>query len=71
MKMDLDQPSHRAPDNLPVACPIVFLPPNHRDATVNAKTIRSYKMAINPRHILDFIQHFVRGHVQGQGRGAS
>ena len=60
MKMDLDQLSHQAPDCLPMACPIVFLPPNHRDAAVNAKTIRSYKMAINPRHILDFIQHFVR-----------
>ena len=41
MKMDLDRPSHQAPDYLPVACPIVFLPPNHRDAAVNAKTIRS------------------------------
>ena len=74
-KMDLDQPSYQAPDNLPMAWPIVFMPPNHRDAAVNAvvvghqslykcnaKIIRKggHVMAITPRHFLDFIQHFVR-----------
>ena len=58
-----------------MACPIVFLPPNHRDAVVNArvfvhqslyksnaKIIRKggHVMAITPRHFLDFTQHFVR-----------
>ena len=36
IRMDLDQPSYQAPDYFPVACPIVSLPPNHRDAVVNA-----------------------------------
>ena len=34
--MDLDQPHYQAPDYFPVACPIVSLPPKHRDAVVNA-----------------------------------
>ena len=36
IKMDLDQPSYQAPNYPPVACPIVSLSPNHRDAVVNA-----------------------------------
>ena len=36
IKMDLDQPHYQAPDYFPVACPIVSLPPKHRDAVVNA-----------------------------------
>ena len=58
-----------------MACPIVSLPPNHRDAVVNAmvlvhqslykcnaKIIRKggHVMAITPRHFLGFIQHLVR-----------
>ena len=70
IKMDLEQPSYQAPDYFPVACPIVSLPPNHRDAVVNAmvfvhqslykcnvKIIRKggHVMAITPRHFFDFI----------------
>ena len=77
IKMDLDQPSYQAPDYPPVACPIVSLSPNHRDAVVNAivlvyqslykgnaKIIRKggHVMAIPPRHFLHFIHNFLRLH---------
>ena len=70
--MALDQPSYQAPDYVPVACTIVSLPPNHRDAVVNAMVFVHqglYKcnpkttckggqvVAISPRHFLDLIQH--------------
>jgi len=75
IKMDLDHPSWSAPDYFPVVCPGISLPPNHRDAVVNAmvfvhqslykcnaKIVKrgGHVMAITPRHFLDFIQHFVR-----------
>ena len=74
-KMDLDLPAWQAPDYFPVACPEISLPPNHRDAVVNAmvfvhqslhkcnsKIVKrgGHVMAITPRHFLDFIQHFVK-----------
>ena len=74
-KMDLDVPTWRAPDYFPVACTMLSLPPQHRDAVVNAmvyvhqslhktnsKIIKrgGHVMAITPRHFLDFIQHFVK-----------
>ena len=36
IKMDLDHPSWTAPDYFPVACNMVSVPPQHRDAVVNA-----------------------------------
>jgi len=36
IKMDLDVPTWRAPDYFPVACSFLSMPPQHRDAVVNA-----------------------------------
>ena len=75
IKMDLDVPTWRAPDYFPVACSLLSMPPQHRDAVVNAmvfvhqslhkinsKIVKrgGHVMSITPRHFLDFIQHFVK-----------
>ena len=53
-KKDLDQPSYQTPDYCPVACPIVSLAPNHRDAVVNTMVFAHQSLH---RHVLDYIQH--------------
>jgi len=75
IKMDLDRPTWTSPDNFPVVCSGISLPPKDSDAVVNAvfyvhHSLRKFNtkivergdrvMPITPRHFLDFIQHFVR-----------
>jgi len=72
IKMDLDHPSWTVRDYFPLVCPGISLPPNDRDAVVNAvffvhqsldkcnaKIVQrgGRVMPITPRHFLDFSQH--------------
>ena len=51
IKMDLDQPSYQAPDYFPVACPIGSLPPNHRDAVVNAMVFNEKRSGLEEEQL--------------------
>ncbi|KAL7751554.1 dynein heavy chain [Sorochytrium milnesiophthora] len=72
--LDLDLPSYKSPDAFPIAYRDLPLPPNHRDAIVNAfvfvhtslydANAKLSKRAgrhnyCTPRHYLDFINHYV------------
>ncbi|XP_022254853.1 dynein heavy chain, cytoplasmic-like [Limulus polyphemus] len=74
-KLDLDKSAYRAPDYFPVIVPGLSVPPNHRDAIVNAfvyvhQTLHhanarlvkrgGHTSTITPRHYLDFINHYVK-----------
>ncbi|KAF8602688.1 dynein heavy chain [Ceratobasidium sp. AG-I] len=73
--LDLDLPSYAAPLNFPVAYRHLELPPNHRDAVVNALvhvhlSLHEINLRLSrrqgrynhvtPRHYLDFLNHYVR-----------
>ncbi|KAI8328287.1 dynein heavy chain [Blakeslea trispora] len=73
--LDLDVPNFAAPLNLPIAYRNLPIPPNHREAVVNALVfVHQSLYEINaklskrqgrhnyatPRHFLDFISHYVR-----------
>lgn len=73
--LDLDRPSYKAPDSIPVAFRELSLPPSHREAVVNAMVYIHYSLHrfnskirkqqgkvtfLTPRHFLDFVAQYVK-----------
>jgi dynein heavy chain 1 len=73
--LDLDRPSYKAPDSIPVAYRDLPLPPSHREAVVNAMVYIHYSLHrfnaklrkqqgkvtfLTPRHFLDFVSQYVK-----------
>jgi dynein heavy chain 1, cytosolic len=73
--VDLDSPTFRAPDSIPVAYKDLPLPASHRDAIVNAMvyihhSLRRFNLRLEkqqgrttfltPRHYLDFVAQYVK-----------
>ncbi|KAI4214893.1 MAG: hypothetical protein LQ351_002606 [Letrouitia transgressa] len=72
--VDLDHPSYKAPDTIPIAYQELAIPPSHRDAVVNSMVYvhhsvrrfnnRLFKQqgratTLTPRHFLDFVAQYV------------
>lgn len=73
--VDLDRPTFRAPDSIPVAFRDLPMPPTHREAVVNAmvyihhslhrfnsklRTQQGKVTFLTPRHFLDFVAQYVK-----------
>jgi dynein heavy chain 1 len=73
--VDLDRPSFKAPDSIPVAYRDLILPASHRDAVINAMVYVHHSLYrfnqrllkqqgrttfLTPRHFLDFVAQYVR-----------
>ncbi|KAI5805001.1 dynein heavy chain, N-terminal region 1-domain-containing protein [Geopyxis carbonaria] len=73
--LDLDRPSYKSPDSIPVAYRELPLPPSHREAVVNAMVYIHYSLHrfnnklrnqqnkvtfLTPRHFLDFVAQYVK-----------
>lgn len=73
--VDLDRPLYQAPNSIQVAFRELPMPPNHREAMVNAMVFIHYSLHrfntklrqqqgklsfLTPRHFLDFVEQYVR-----------
>lgn len=73
--LDLDRPSYKSPDSIPVAYRELSLPPSHREAVVNSMVYIHYSLHkfnnklrnqqnkvtfLTPRHFLDFVAQYVK-----------
>lgn len=73
--LDLDRPSYKAPDGIPVAFRELSLPPSHREAVVNGMVYIHFSLHrfnskirkqqgkvtfLTPRHFLDFVAQYVK-----------
>lgn len=78
-RLDLEVHGYQAPSHIPVAYPLLPLPPSHRQAVVNAMVFVHHSVEeinqqlrrrkgtvtyLTPRHYLDFVNHYVRLYIE-------